>query len=119
MHESNKIIMKKLEDFQKNGFYYEQLKRLGFWAIYKQRLDKGKGCLAYEVIKIREREAGEMVIKKTGQVIKFEAAEYGPSNEDFGYFGWSFPTLERAEQKLKWCIEHEKELSDKKLINKE
>ena len=85
--------------FVKNTFAYEQVLRDGQFAIYKQRLnataDKPvRGCLAYEVIKIREKEESVMF----GNIV--EAHEVGPSNEDFGQFGWSYPTLERAKDKL-------------------
>lgn len=80
--------------FSKNGFHYEQLLRDGQFAIYKQRLRPGAGCLAFEVIKIRQKEESMMFGKTV------EAHEVGPSNEDFGQFGWSYPTLERAKAKF-------------------
>jgi hypothetical protein len=89
--------------FVKNTFFYEQILRNGQFAIYKQRLnataDKPvRGCLAFEVIKIREKEECVMFDKVV------EAHEVGPSNEDFGQFGWSYPTLERAKDKLHLLI---------------
>lgn len=85
--------------FGKNGFHYEQVLRNGQIAIYKQRLpateDKPvRGCHAYEVIVIRKKEESVMF----GRVV--EAHEIGPSNEEFGRLGWSYPTLERAKAKL-------------------
>jgi len=67
---------------------------VGNLAIYKQRLEEGRGCLAYEVIYIRQREETKLFNNV------MPATEYGPSNENFGHFGWSFPDLERAEKKL-------------------
>ena len=90
--------MKLLEDFVKNTFYYELLKRYGNIAIYKQRLRKGEGGLAYEVFHVRERE--EMIL--FGNICP--AAEYGPSNENFGSLAWSMPSLVRAEEKMKELI---------------
>jgi hypothetical protein len=86
--------MKELKNFTKNTFFYEQVKRIGNLAIYKQRLEEGRGCLAYEVIYIRRRK----------ETLLFDnimpATEYGPSNEEFGRFGFSFPTLETAEKRF-------------------
>jgi hypothetical protein len=80
--------------FRKNGFHYELMKREGDIAMVKQRLEPGRGLLAYEILRIRRAEAREM----HGKAI--EAAEYGPCNEDFGKHGWSYPTIERAEAKF-------------------
>ena len=94
--------MKLLEDFVKNTFYYEQVKRYGNIAIYKQRLRKGEGGLAYEIFHVREREEMELF----GNICP--AAEYGPSNEDFGSQAWSMPTLSRAEIKLSELIDSDR-----------
>lgn len=85
--------------FVKNTFAYEQVLRNGQFAIYKQRLnataDKPvRGCLAYEVIRIKQVPEGEMF----GKVV--EAHEAGPSNEQFGTDGWTYPDLERAKAKF-------------------
>lgn len=80
--------------FNKNGFHYEQILRNGQIAIYKQRLRPGAGCLAFEVIKIRQKEESMMFGKP------IEAHEIGPSNEEFGRWGWSFNSLERAKAKF-------------------
>lgn len=81
--------------FAKNGFTYEQVERRGQLAIYHQRLRPGVGDMAYEVIRIK-RVKEHVMFKKT-----VEAHEAGPSNEDFGSYGWSYPTLEAARAKLK------------------
>ena len=94
--------MKLLEDFVKNGFYYEPLKRIGNIAIYKQRLRKGEGGLAYEVFHIREREEMELF----GNICP--AAEYGPSNEDFGSRAFSYPSLARAVEKADELIREDR-----------
>ena len=85
--------------FVKNTFAYEQVLRNDQIAIYKQRLnatvDKPvRGCLAYEVIKIRQIPESEMF----GQTI--EAHEAAPGNEQWGTLGWTFPSLERAKAKF-------------------
>lgn len=87
------------DSFSKNGFHYEQILRDGNWAIFKQRLRPGVGELAYEVIRIKV--APEWIVG--GKVIP--AHEVGPSNEEFGKFGWSYPTLERAKVKFYEMVE--------------
>lgn len=94
--------MKLLEDFVKNGFYYEPIKRIGNIAIYKQRLRKGEGGLAYETIHIREREETMIVDNLC------PAMEYGPSNESFGVEGFSYPSLVRAEAKMEELIREDR-----------
>lgn len=94
--------MKPLEEtFNKNGFTYELHCRQGPYAIYKQRLRPGVGCLAYEVFIIRVRKGGVEVQIGNGKPFTPPDMEYGPSNEDFGTFGWTYPTLDRAEAKYK------------------
>ena len=90
--------------FVKNTFAYEQVLRNGQIAIYKQRLnataDKPvRGCLAFEVIRIKQVPEGEMF----GRPI--EAHETGPSNSSWGREGWTYPTLERAKEKFKELVE--------------
>ena len=80
--------------FGKNTFFYEQVIRNGQIAIYKQRLRPGAGCLAFEVIIIRKKEESVMFGKTV------EAHEIGPSNEEFGRWGFSYPDLERAKAKF-------------------
>jgi hypothetical protein len=91
--------MKELKNFVKNTYFYEQVKRVGNLAVYKQRLEEGRGCLAYEVIYIRRRAETKLFDNI------MPAAEYGPSNEEFGHFGFSFPTLELAEKRFDELIE--------------
>lgn len=77
--------------FIKNGFTYEQVVRKGRYAIYKQRLRPGVGCLAYEVI----------TIKVAKPMVAFGKAyperEVSPANEDFGFTCWTYPTLDQAQ----------------------
>lgn len=87
--------MKALGNFNKNGFYYELVEREGNLAIYKQRQRPGVGFLAYELIRVRTLPAGVLF----GQTV--EAREACPRNEDWGKFGWTFPTLEAARQKMR------------------
>lgn len=80
--------------FTKNIFHYEQILRDGQFAIYKQRLRPGAGCLAFEVIRIKQVPECEMF----GKIV--EAHESGPGNERWGQDGWTYPTLERAKAKF-------------------
>ncbi len=101
--------MKPLGDFyKKNGFYYKLLKREGDIAIFQQRLDENKGCLAFEVIIVQKGEEYEMA------GMKIEAHEYAPGNEQFGMKGWSFSTLEKAEIKFKELLNKVNEPSKRK-----
>lgn len=86
----------------KNGFVYEQVLRDEHYAIYKQRLkaesSQGlpvRGCLAYEVWRIQV-EAEQVIM---GKVVP--QRERGPSDSQFGTFGWSYPSLERAKAKMR------------------
>ena len=81
--------MKKLTDFAKNTFHYVVHKRHGNIAIIKAMTKTG-GAVAYDVIHIREREE----MKLFDNVMP--ATEYGPSNEDFGQHGWSYPNEDMA-----------------------
>lgn len=94
--------MEKLLNYSKNKFYYELVLRQDDFAIFRQRLEPGRGCLAYEVIRIRFREESTIFDKI------WPAAEYAPSNEEWGTHGWTLPTLEAAQIKLKEVIEKEK-----------
>lgn len=88
--------------YRKNTFHYEQIVREGNIAIFKQRLRPGEGCLAYEVIHVRqdpEREIAGVIIP---------AHERAPGNEDWGKFGFTLPTLESARAKMKEMLEAEK-----------
>lgn len=80
--------------FGKNGYHYEQVVREGNVAIFRQRLRPGEGELAFEVIVIKVVPESTMF----GKVIP--AREVGPSNEDFGKLGWTYPELSRAKAKM-------------------
>jgi hypothetical protein len=79
---------------RRNGFTYEQVIRRGNLAIYKQRLRPGVGCLAFEVVRIRQRPASNAFGRD------FPAHERYPVDEDWGTYGWTLPTLEAAQAKL-------------------
>lgn len=81
--------------YRKNTYHYEQVIRDGDLAIFKQRLRPGEGCLAFEVIRVRQ-DPDRMI---AGTLVP--AHERAPGNEEFGRFGWSFSTLEAAKAKLR------------------
>jgi hypothetical protein len=83
----------------KNGFTYELILRDGNYAIYQQRLRPGVGCLAFEVWHIQVEPEGKIMDKVVPQ------REVGPSNESFGWQGWSYPDLGRAKAKMRALIE--------------
>jgi len=80
--------------FRKNGWTYLQLERVGDVALYNQG-----GGSAYEVVVIR-RHSGFVVSGK-----RVEPAEYLPSNEDWGIYGWTLHTLEEAKAKMAVVIQ--------------
>ena len=82
------------ETYGKNTFHYELVIRDGNYAIFKQRLRPGVGCLAYEVIRIRVAPEITIMGKVTPE------REISPPNELFVIDGWSYPTLERAKIKF-------------------
>ena len=109
--------MDKLEYYVKNGFYYELVDRKGDWVIFKQRLEKGRGCLAFEVFKIHiSKEMDGTFKNKVGEeiIVKFAPKECGPSNEAFGASAWSVKTLERAYEKRAEAMAREIENKEKR-----
>ena len=84
--------------YRKNGFHYEIIRREGLIAIAQQRLAPGRGCLAFEVIKIRECPEANFA----GTIVP--AHESAPGNEEWGNRGWTFPTIERATAKFEALV---------------
>lgn len=83
------------DSYSKNTFHYEILSRVGNIAIAQQRLRPGAGCLAFEVIRIKQIEEGVM-FKKV-----IPAHEVAPGNEEWGKNGWTYPTLAAAKAKAR------------------
>ncbi len=81
--------------YTKNTFHYEILTRRGNLAIAQQRLRPGEGCLAFEVIRIKQVKESVMF----GKVV--EAHESAPGNSSWGTDGWTYPTLEAARAKMR------------------
>lgn len=93
--------MKKLTDFAKNTFRYEVIKRYGNLAIIKASTKEG-GAVAYETIHVREREETKLFDNV------MPATEYGPSNEQFGDQGFSYPNEAMALRKLDELIKSDR-----------
>lgn len=94
--------------FKTNGNTYELLKREKDVAIYKL-LDIFEG---YEVHAIRQQKASNYKTRD-GTVISFKEKEILTNNEDFGTFGWFYPSLELAEKKMNQLLQHPELLSKK------
>jgi hypothetical protein len=80
-------------NLRRGGFDYHQIARRGDIAIYEQRWS-GSENVAFEVVRIRWREASEI----EGRFI--ESAEVYPSSEQWGDYGWTVTTLDAAYEKL-------------------
>ncbi len=80
--------------FERNGYVFEQIKRVGDVAIYGQRRPWERENTHFEVVKIRRRSAR----KAFG--VDFEAGEYYPSAEEWGVFGWTYGDLVGAEGRV-------------------
>lgn len=80
--------------FERNGFIFEQIKRVGDVAIYSQKRPEHKVDGHFEVVRIRRRSAR----KAFG--VQFEAGEYYPSSEEWGVFGWTYGDLVGAEGRV-------------------
>ncbi len=78
-------------EFTKSGFGFQQIERVGDWAIYEQ--SKGKGVW-FEVIHIKRHDGYEIGGKK------IEPAETYPSSATWGVDGFTLLTLAAAKQRL-------------------
>jgi hypothetical protein len=85
------------ENFTKNGFSHRIEWREGNIAIYR-RWKEGQESQHWETIIIREQEAAEYQIGN-GQILAIEHAELYPTAEQFGTYGWVYPTYEHARAK--------------------
>lgn len=79
-------------DFTRGAFRYRQVERIGDLAIYHQTEEGAHR--AYEVVKVRQKPERSIM----GRTL--EASEVYPCSEDWGTYGWTCPTLERARAKL-------------------
>ena len=90
-------------DFMRQGYYYEQVQRNNYSALYAQKL--GSKIIAYEAIKIRIAKAGLAFGKWQ------EEREIYPSSESWGSLAFTIPSnqLERAIDIYEKISEAEKE----------
>ncbi len=82
--------------FNKSGWHFEQLKRVGQVAIYKRTNIENPTVIYFETIYIVIQK--EKVTRIAGNVVKFASQEIYPSSEQFGLFGKCCVSLEKAEQ---------------------
>jgi hypothetical protein len=84
------------KEFRHDGFTFRQIVREGDVAIYEQRWN---GCanpsVAYEVVRIRRRDAREI----KGKLL--EAAEVYPRSEAWGVDGFTLTDKDAAFEKLR------------------
>ncbi len=78
------------------GYTYHLKQRNELIALYTM-LKTGASDV-YEVIKVRKHRR-DMVIQ--GRVVAAEGDEYYPSSADWGLYGWSYSSLEDAEDKFR------------------
>lgn len=82
------------KEFTKWQFTFREIKREGDVAIYEQtKTSTGEFC-SYEVIKINKHDGYEIAGNK------IEPAEMYPSNELWGTYGFTLPTIKKAEEKF-------------------
>ena len=87
--------MKILEkSFDRKNFHYEQIYRKENFAIYTQKHIE-HGSLTYEVIIIKSHNGYEIMGNK------IPPSEVYPCDSQWGDFGWSYQTLEEAQNKIK------------------
>lgn len=90
--------------FTKKKFLHKQIKREGEFAIYERQ--KEGQSKHYEVVIIRSHNGYELAGNK------FPPAEMYPSDSQWGVFGWTRPTLEKAEEKFKEIYESRRSKKD-------
>lgn len=80
------------QEFNKYGYRYTLVTRLGEVAIYSQEKESHRN---FEVMIIRKRKAdNDFAGTKAGD-------EYMPSPEEWGVYGWTLTTYEEAIQKVR------------------
>jgi rubrerythrin len=89
-------ILKELGNkIRKNGFDYEKVEESEHAYIYAQRTKGVSKVIAYEVFQRRENKP------YTIAGIAFPASVAFPSNESFGSWAFTYPTLASAERKFR------------------
>ena len=75
------------ENYKKNGYEYEILRRKGDKALYEQA--KNNKVYGYEVVKVRKAKVRGF-LKKSKAYEGYTHYEKLPSNEEFGTYGQSY-----------------------------
>lgn len=78
--------------YRKNSFDYEQVKRVGDVAVYRQFDSEGE--YGYEVFEIRKRPESNIKGRIT------PAREAPPTSEEWGSNAFTVKTLEQADEKM-------------------
>ena len=85
--------------FKRFGYRYTLLQRTDNFVLYEifgENLKLHKAMVyGYEIHKIRIRQPGTAIFK--GKIINYPLREILASDEDFGYYGWAFRTLGKAQ----------------------
>lgn len=98
--------------FRKDGFDFTQIKRSRLHALYQKT--KGNQPPTYEVVRIKSAPKDYQFPPRTlkdgttieGKFIKAGSESY-PSNEDWGTYGFSYPSRDQAESKYRDLISKE------------
>jgi hypothetical protein len=92
--------MKKIEKkFYKNGFTFEEVKRVGEFAIFARYKEEFKEqTFHYETIVIKSHNGYAFAGVEVGP------SEIYPSSSSWGRLGFTFNSYERAEEKLEQLI---------------
>lgn len=87
--------MKRLPDyFYRKGFRYDLIDRKGDIACYSQTTTALEKVVGYEVFKVQSHNG-----RQIGDHF-FPAAEYVPSDAQWGKFGWTFYHKDKAIEKF-------------------
>jgi hypothetical protein len=84
--------------FRRDGFHYRQIYRKGDFAIYRQTLKGNGASAAFEIVRIRKREAFQI----GGRFI--EPAEVYPRSESWGVDGFTLTDRDAAFAKLREIV---------------
>ena len=87
-------------EFNKNGLKHQLLKKEGNKALYVQKFLTGE-VSSFEIHMIRIAEANKgSITNKSGKTSHYNLPkrEILASNEEFGKYGWSFESYERADK---------------------
>jgi len=86
------------KEFRHDEFTYRQIYREGDFAIYTQTWKGNEDSAAFELIRIRRRDAFEI----EGRFV--EPSEFYPSSKEWGAHGWTFPDRNSAFRKLREIV---------------